>query len=91
MAEPETELAMTVEEEAIGWRVDPGDSEELIALLGRITPTECEEMGVRARAVAERRFGYDDVIARFVSALLLNSNAASEVKQSVVGRLNSGQ
>jgi glycosyltransferase involved in cell wall biosynthesis len=79
MAEPDTELAVTVEEEAIGWRVDPGDSEELIALLGRITPIECEEMGVRARAVAERRFGYDDVIARFVSVLMLNGDAAGEV------------
>jgi colanic acid biosynthesis glycosyl transferase WcaI len=79
MAEPETELAMTVEEEAIGWRVDPGDSEELIALLGRITLIECQEMGVRARAVAQRRFGYDDMIARFVSVLALNDNAASEI------------
>jgi glycosyltransferase involved in cell wall biosynthesis len=75
MADAETELAMTVIEEDIGWQVNPGDSDGLVALLDRIVTGDCQEKGTRARTVAERRFGYDKVITRFIAVLGLGGGS----------------
>lgn len=54
----DSELAMVVEEEQIGWIVEPGNRDALLAALreARSDPPRLRAMGVRARRAAETKY-----------------------------------
>lgn len=58
MCDADAELALVLEEERIGWVVQPGDVRGLAQLLVRLAAGEAplEEMGQRARRVAEAKY-----------------------------------
>lgn len=69
------EAGKTVVEGNIGWHIEAGDVEGLVAavLAARGQPSMCAEMGARARAIAVRRFSRSVVLQhyhRLVSELL---------------------
>lgn len=70
MADNASELALTVQENGIGWVVAPQDWAGLVRILREeATATTCAEMGARARRVAQSRYKREGMIARFREAL----------------------
>lgn len=76
LANDDSELAMMIAEERVGWTVPPGDRDALIEriLYAAAHPEELSEMGRRARAAAERKYSlahigqsYRDLIASVVA------------------------
>ncbi len=67
IAEDDSELALLVREERIGWVVAPGDIEAVVrtALEAKSNPLLLQEMGARARKVAEEKFSYPQVISLY--------------------------
>jgi len=77
VADRESELSQTLLEEDIGWQVEPGDWRALVDLLQhRLTPSALAERGVRARAVAERRFSFSAKLAAIRAVLELEKAVA---------------
>lgn len=58
VAEADSELAMVIAEEEVGWRVEPGDIDGLVNAIERAAsdPAHVAEMGWRARQVAESKY-----------------------------------
>jgi colanic acid biosynthesis glycosyl transferase WcaI len=71
MVEAETEIARLVSEDAVGFAVAPGDADALARMIASAARDRARlsEMGVRARALAERRFSRAAVTAQFASAI----------------------
>jgi colanic acid biosynthesis glycosyl transferase WcaI len=69
VADPESELALTVEEEQVGWVVPPGDVEALIAVIERARrdPHLVRAAGERARAVAAGRYARRSSMRKYVA------------------------
>lgn len=67
VADDESELALVVREEQIGWVVPPGDVERLVAVIeeARLDSVRLAEMGRRARRAAETKYSYERVIAAY--------------------------
>jgi colanic acid biosynthesis glycosyl transferase WcaI len=67
VAEPESELASVVQEEQIGWVVPPGRPDLLAAAIleARANPTCLVEMGLRARAAAENKYAFGQVMQAY--------------------------
>jgi len=67
VAEPDSELALVVREEDIGWVVSPGDSEGLrtVILEAYANPDQLAQMGQRARHAAETRYTLEKVIRAY--------------------------
>jgi glycosyltransferase involved in cell wall biosynthesis len=73
VADRESELAMTVAENGIGWVVDPSDPAGLVRVLAEeATPDRCAEMGMRARRLAETRFTQERMTELFRASLGLS-------------------
>lgn len=66
-----SELARVIDEEQVGWHVEPGDSERLAKLIVSIAANgpELIEMGKRARAAAELKYSQETAIERYRRAL----------------------
>lgn len=67
IADNESELAMVVSEERIGWVVNPGDREGIIAAIkeAKSNSNELIAMGQRARQVAETKYSLESVIEKY--------------------------
>jgi len=67
VADEDSELAMVVREEEIGWIVPPDRPELLIEAIRRSQsePGVAQEMGKRARRVAERKYSFARVLERY--------------------------
>jgi len=71
LTEPETELAMVIDEDKLGWHVEPGDVEKLVSRLEEIYEARDKlgEIGSRARRVAEQKYSLDRAIERYTLEL----------------------
>lgn len=81
VADTNSELAMVIREEGIGWVVTPGDNAELHAtiLAAKSAPERLAEMGRRARRVAEEKYSFSVVIGAYHSLIERVSHAESRV------------
>lgn len=68
ITEPQSELALAVEEEDIGWVVPPGNADRLVNVIrqARSAPLRLAEMGARARKAAESKYAYEHVLRSYV-------------------------
>jgi glycosyltransferase involved in cell wall biosynthesis len=64
VADTNSELAMVIAEEEIGWVVVPGDIDGLVRVIdeARVNPELLREMGKRARKAAEEKYNLNRVI-----------------------------
>ena len=71
VADADSELAMVVREERIGWVVAPGDAVAIAAVIrdARNHPEEVAAMGRRTRVAAERRFGFTMALGKYAQVL----------------------
>ena len=71
VADPDSELAMVVREERVGWVVPPGDPSALVAAIrgAEADRTEAVEMGRRARASALAHYSLDKVSAQYAAVI----------------------
>lgn len=71
LTEPDSELAMVIEEEQAGWHVEPGNVGEFLAMIKRIYEgrAKLSEFGARSRASALKKYSLDAAIARYRSVL----------------------
>jgi colanic acid biosynthesis glycosyl transferase WcaI len=67
VADEDSELALVVREEAIGWVVPPDRPELLIEVIQRSQsePEVAQEMGKRARRVAEQKYSFKRVLETY--------------------------
>jgi len=71
IADDGSELAMTIEDDNIGWHVRPGDVEALRETLFQVFDSRdlLPLMGERAREAAEKKFSFSIAIEKYRSAL----------------------
>lgn len=71
LAEPDSELAMVIDEDQVGWHLRPGEVDELLTMIRRIYAERksLSEMGERARRAALERYSFATAIAKYRSAL----------------------
>ena len=71
LTDNDSELAKVIDENEIGWHLEPGDADALEAALNDIHDrrTELEKMGRLARAEAERNYTLSLAISRYEEAL----------------------
>lgn len=71
IAEAGSELARVIDEERIGWRVDPSDSTALAKVLDAISSDRdvLIDMGRRARVAAENRYSLEVAITSYLNEL----------------------
>jgi glycosyltransferase involved in cell wall biosynthesis len=69
VCDQESELAMVVREEEIGWVVEPGDEEALLSALrqSRHNPELLRNMGEKARKAAVKKYTRANVVAQYKS------------------------
>ena len=79
ITEGNSELALVIKEEHIGWVVPPGDIDKLLEAIkeARSDPARLAEMGCRARLATETKYSYEKVIATYVD--LFHSLERSDV------------
>lgn len=72
VADWESELAMVIREENVGWVVPPDEPEKIakIILEAREHPECLVEMGKRARLAAERKYSFSQVVQEYRSLLI---------------------
>jgi glycosyltransferase involved in cell wall biosynthesis len=72
LTDPRSELARVIDEENIGWHLRPGDPDELCSVLDLIFENreQLQEMGIRARSAAEKKYSLEQAIARYAEELL---------------------
>lgn len=78
IADGDSEIAMVVREEDIGWVVPPGDPAAFIAAIqeARSDASRLEAMGRRARAAAERKYTQAHAVGAFVALLVEDFDVA---------------
>lgn len=71
LTDPSSELAMVIDEEQIGWHIQPGNADRLSEVLNEIYENRArlEEMGKRSRAAAEAKYSLTHAIARYAEEL----------------------
>lgn len=71
IADPSSELARVVDEERVGWIVEPGNVESLVSTVrfARQHPEQLHEMSIRARHAAERTYSMDSFIRSYRALL----------------------
>jgi len=76
MADDGTEVALLLEEENIGWRVRPDDAEGMAKAIRNACkcPAGLNEMGERARHIAERKYSVDQIVSKYISMVRSYSN-----------------
>ena len=69
VTDDDSELALVVREERIGWVTPPGQPDKIAAAIleARAHPELLAEMGARARSAAETRYSLDHVLAGYVA------------------------
>jgi glycosyltransferase involved in cell wall biosynthesis len=82
VADEDSELAMVVREERIGWVVKPGDIDGIVDVIRKAknSPDELAEMGRRARLVVETRYSLALVIDKY-RMLFSSDSVCSQVTQ----------
>lgn len=67
VADRDSELALVVQEEQIGWIVFPNQAEQLVDIIleASVQPEKIRQMGARARRVAETKYSYERVIEAY--------------------------
>ena len=67
VADADSELALLIDEEQVGWRVPPGDADALTARIEHAAshPDEVAAMGQRARVVAEGKYTLAQIGKRY--------------------------
>ncbi len=72
LADHRSELAEVIEEEEIGWQVEPGDAESLLKTIVEIYDmrTSLSEMGERARSAAVKKYSMAAAVESYRKALL---------------------
>ena len=67
----DSELALVIEEERVGWVVPPSQPEKIVEAIqdARSAPDVLAEMGQRARTVAEKKYSPESVIQAYVSLI----------------------
>ncbi len=67
ITDDDSELALTIREEGIGWVVAPGDQQGVVMVIreARDDPTLLQTMGPRARRVAQAKFSQERVIGQY--------------------------
>lgn len=75
----QSELAMVVEEEAIGWVSEPNDLDSMEAAIRAAisNPEELTQMRRRARAAVEAKYTRQQVVDQFAELLLCPANAGN--------------
>lgn len=71
ISEPKSELSTVINEELVGWTVEPGNADELYNVLLEAVaagPT-LSEMGIRARQAAETKYSLEAALSRYKSEL----------------------
>ena len=71
MADHDSELALVVQEEQVGWVVPPGQSDRIaeVILEARANPDRLVKMGRRARAVAQNKYSFQYVIEMYYALI----------------------
>ena len=71
LTDEESELARVIDEDQIGWHIDPGDPEMLAATIEKIysSRSELAEMGDRARHAAIAKYSREDAVRAYADAL----------------------
>jgi glycosyltransferase involved in cell wall biosynthesis len=71
VADENSELALVVKEERIGWIVSPGNVEQIVAVIreAKSDPNLLTEMGKRARRAAEQRYSFQHVMDKYTSLM----------------------
>lgn len=77
IADPKSELATVIEEEAVGWVVPPGEAEKLLNVIqaAEAQPQLLLEMGARARAAAESKYSLDKAVADYLAVFDVKETA----------------
>jgi colanic acid biosynthesis glycosyl transferase WcaI len=72
ITEPLSEIHTVINEEHIGWCVSPGDENKLVTTIRYIVSQRerLEDMGEKARAVAEEKYNPNDIIACYRSQMI---------------------
>jgi len=74
IVEQESEIEKVINEERIGWVVEPGSVDKLVEILkeAKLNSMIRKQMGERARAVAEYKYSYKNTLNIYLSALSNN-------------------
>jgi glycosyltransferase involved in cell wall biosynthesis len=85
LCHPDSELATVIDEEGVGWHIQPGDPERLRSLILEIYAqrAQLEEMGTRARQAAEAKYRFASAIERYRGELAVGLSATSNVAPAV--------
>ncbi len=80
VADRDSELALVVEEEQLGWVVPPGQADRIVeVILEACANPECRaEIGRRARTVVENKYSFQSVIGVYCSLI---SNLGDDARQ----------
>jgi colanic acid biosynthesis glycosyl transferase WcaI len=67
IADEDSELALTVREEGIGWVVAPGDQPGIVTVIraAEANPAQLQTMGWRARQVAQEKFSQERIAGQY--------------------------
>jgi len=67
VTDDDSELALVIREEGIGWVVSPGDADALWRVIAeaRAQPERLREMGLKARCVAETKYSPDKILGEY--------------------------
>jgi colanic acid biosynthesis glycosyl transferase WcaI len=65
ISEPQSELALVVEEEGIGWVVPPGEPNKLVTAVLEASNADLTPMSIKARMAAENEYSFDRVLHTF--------------------------
>jgi glycosyltransferase involved in cell wall biosynthesis len=70
-ADPDSEIALLIREEELGWVVDPGDARGLVTAIraAHAAPELRRAMGARARRLAEARYSREAVVQQWTALL----------------------
>lgn len=69
--DPDSEVALVIKEERVGWVVAPGDSQQIVDAIveARSNPALLDEMGRRARSIAEGKYSFERIIEKYRSVV----------------------
>ncbi|MBI1295530.1 glycosyltransferase [bacterium] len=72
IVEDDSELAIIIEEESVGWVVPPKNPEKLVSVIveAKKHPYICTEMAIRARKTVESKYTLEQVLSVFKTTLL---------------------
>ena len=89
VVDSDSELARVIREESIGWVVPPGDPDKLVETLlkARQSPGVIEQMGLRSRETAERKYSLNAKINGYLEMLPASANPVAPARASGTNNL----